>query len=332
MESKKFKAMVVSENKKKFTREILDRTLDDLPDGEVLIKVKYSSLNYKDALSAIGNRGVTKNYPHTPGVDAAGVIEYSEVDHFKVGDEVIVHGYDMGMDTSGGFAQYIKVPSSWVVKMPPGLTLRESMMYGTAGFTAAQSVLKIQENGINPKQGKILVTGATGGVGSLAVAILNRAGYEVTASTGKLKQKEFLINIGASEVISRESIDDQTGKLLLKGLWDGVIDTVGGNILATALKSTKQRGIVTTCGNVASHELNTNVYPFILRGISLIGIDSANCPMNKRVQIWRKLSNEWKLNCLNQICREVSLANLNGEIDLILEGGQVGRVVVNLWN
>jgi len=207
----------------------------------------------------------------------------------------------MGMDTSGGFGQYIKVPSSWVVKMPAGLTLRESMMYGTAGFTAAQSVLKIQENGINPKQGKILVTGATGGVGSLAVAILNRTGYEVTASTGKLKQKEFLKNIGASEVISRESIDDQTGKLLLKGLWDGVIDTVGGNILATCLKSTKQRGIVTTCGNVASYELNTNVYPFILRGISLNGIDSANCLMNKRVQIWKKLSKEGKPNGLNKI-------------------------------
>lgn len=332
MKSKNFKAMVVSENKKKFTREILERTLDDLSDGEVLIKVKYSSLNYKDALSAIGNRGVTKNYPHTPGVDAAGVVEYSEVGHFKVGDEIIVHGYDMGMDACGGFGQYIKVPGSWVVKLPAGLTLKKSMMYGTAGFTAAQSVLKIQENGIKPKQGKILVTGATGGVGSLAVAILNRAGYEVIASTGKLKQKEFLKNIGASEVISRESINSQTGKLLLKGHWDGVIDTVGGNILATVLKSTKQRGIVTTCGNVASHELNTNVYPFILRGISLIGIDSASCPMDKRVQIWKKLSNEWDLNCLNQICKEVSLENLSGEIDLILEGGQVGRVVVNLWN
>ncbi len=332
MRSKSFKAMVVSENKKKFTREISERTLDDLPDGEVLTKVKYSSLNYKDALSAIGNRGVTRNYPHTPGVDAAGIVEYSEVDSFKAGDEVIVHGYDMGMDTSGGFGQYIRVPGSWVVKMPAGLTLKKSMMYGTAGFTAAQSVLKIQESGIKPKRGKILVTGATGGVGSLAVAILNRADYEVTASTGKSKQKEFLKNIGASEIISRESTDDQTGKLLLKGLWDGAVDTVGGNILATALRSTKQRGTVTTCGNVASHELNTNVYPFILRGISLIGIDSASCPMDKRVQIWKKLSSEWSLSCLDQICKEVSLENLSREINLILEGGQVGRVVVDLWN
>ncbi len=332
MPVEKFKALTISEVQNNFTREVAERTLDDLPDGEVLIKVKYSSLNYKDALSAAGNKGVTRNYPHTPGVDAAGVVEYSKGDHFKVGDEVIVHGYDLGMDTCGGFGQYIRVPSSWVVKLPTGLTLKESMMYGTAGFTAAQSVWKIQENETTKKQGRILVTGATGGVGSLAVAILNKAGYEVIASTGKSKQKEFLQNIGASEVISRESTDDQTGKLLLKGLWDGAIDTVGGNILATALKSIKQRGVVTTCGNVASHELNTNVYPFILRGISLIGIDSASCPMDKRVQIWKKLSSEWKLSCLDEICREVSLENLSEEIDLTLEGGQVGRVVVNLWN
>ena len=328
-----FKALVVSENEeKKFIREILPRTLDKLPDGDILIKVKYSSLNYKDALSAIGSRGITKNYPHTPGVDAAGIIEHSDKNDFKAGDEVIVHGYDMGMDTPGGFGQYIRVPANWVVRLPRGLTLKESMMYGTAGFTAAQSVFKIEENGIKPEYGKILVTGATGGVGGLAVAILNKAGYRVTASTGKTDQNEFLKNLGASEIISREDSTDQTGKLLLKGLWAGVIDTVGGRILATALKSTKQRGIVTTCGNVASHNLNTNVYPFILRGVSLIGIDSANCPMNRRVKIWEKLSREWKLKSLDQICKIVSLEELDQEIDLMLKGGQVGRVVIDLWN
>lgn len=325
--------MVVTETQRKFTRQILQKNLDSLPDGDVLIKVKFSSLNYKDALSAIGNRGVTKNYPHTPGVDAAGIVEHSNSRNFYPGDEVIIHGYDLGMNTPGGFGQYIKVPASWIVKLPEELSLKESMMYGTAGFTAAQSVFKIRKNGIKAEHGKILVTGATGGVGSLAVAILSKAGYEIIASTGKTEQEEFLKNIGASEVISREDLIDQTEKLLLKGQWSGVVDTVGGKILSTALQSTSQRGIVTTCGNVASHKLNTNVYPFILRGISLIGIDSANCTMNRRVKIWEMMSDEWKIDCLDQICRKVvCLEDVSSEIDLMLNGSQIGRVVVDLWS
>ncbi|MGI9554122.1 MAG: YhdH/YhfP family quinone oxidoreductase [Thermodesulfobacteriota bacterium] len=333
MVAEKFKALVVREKEdKKFISKIENRTINDLPEGDVLIKVKYSSLNYKDALSAIGNRGVTKNYPHTPGVDAAGVVEHSDSDDIKSGDEVITHGYDIGMDTSGGFGQYLRVPAEWVVKLPAGLTLKESMSYGTAGFTAAQSIYRLEENGIGTGSGKILVTGATGGVGSMAVAILYKAGYEVTASTGKTDQNDFLKNLGASEIISREDAADQSGRLLLKGQWAGVVDTVGGEILATALKSTMLRGVVTTCGNVASHELNTNVYPFILRGVSLIGIDSASCPMDRRVKIWERLSSGWKLDNLDQITRTVALEELNPEIDKILKGGQVGRVVVNLWN
>ena len=205
------------------------------------------------------------------------------------------------------------------------------MMFGTAGFTAAQSVLKLTENKINPGSGKILVTGATGGVGCMAVAILAKAGYEVTASTGKSDQAEFLKSIGASEVISREDSIDQTGKLLLKGIWAGVVDTVGGDILATAVKSTNQRGVVTTCGNVASHDLNINVYPFILRGITLVGIDSASCPMQRREKIWDMMATYWKLGNLEKLTRTVSLEGLNDEIDKILKGGQVGRVVVDLW-
>lgn len=323
--------MVVSRTEDgKFTREITTRELDSLPDGEVLLNVKYSSLNYKDALSAIGNRGVTRNYPHTPGVDAAGVIEDSENGGFEPGDKVIVHGYDLGMDTSGGFGQYIRVPADWVVNLPEGLELKESMMYGTAGFTAAQSVLRIVEGGVGPEDGKILVTGATGGVGSMAVAILRKAGYSITASTGKTEQKQFLEDLGAEEVIGREDLTDPSGKLLLKGQWAGVVDTVGGEMLATAIKSTRQRGVVTTCGNVASHELNINVYPFILRGIMLVGIDSASCPMKRRRLVWEKMSGEWKLDILERMCRTVSLEGLDPEIDVILKGGQVGRVVVDL--
>ena len=333
MSSDDFKAMVVSRDEDgKFTREVTSRGLDSLPDGEVLLNVKYSSLNYKDALSAIGNRGVTRNYPHTPGVDAAGVVERSESAEFEPGDKVIVHGYDLGMDTSGGFGQYVRVPAGWVVNLPGGLDLKESMMYGTAGFTAAQSVLRIVEGGVSPEDGKILVTGATGGVGSMAVAILGKAGYSVTASTGKTGQKQFLADLGAEEVIGREDLTDPSGRLLLKGQWAGVVDTVGGEMLATAIKSTRQRGVITTCGNVASHELNTNVYPFILRGVTLVGIDSASCPMERRRLVWEKISGEWKLDILERICRTVSLEDLDPEIDVILKGGQVGRVVVDLWN
>ncbi len=325
--------MVISRTEDgKFTREITTRQIDSLPDGEVLLSVKYSSLNYKDALSAIGNRGVTKNYPHTPGVDAAGIVEYSKSGEFELGDEVIVHGYDLGMNTSGGFGQCVRVPADWVVSLPAGLDLKESMMYGTAGFTAAQSVLKIVEGGVRPEDGKILVTGATGGVGSMAVAILGKAGYSVTASTGKTEQEQFLVGLGAEEVIGREDLTDPSGRLLLKGQWAGVVDTVGGEILATAIKSTGQRGVVTTCGNVASHELNTNVYPFILRGITLVGIDSASCPMERRRLVWEKMSGEWKLDILEQMCRTVSLEDVDPEIDVILKGGQVGRVVIDLWD
>ncbi|MCY4379390.1 MAG: YhdH/YhfP family quinone oxidoreductase, partial [Candidatus Dadabacteria bacterium] len=240
MSSDSFKAMVVSKTEDgKFTREITTRQIGSLPDGEVLLNVKYSSLNYKDALSAIGNRGVTKNYPHTPGVDAVGVVEDSKSGEFEPGDRVIVHGYDLGMDTSGGFGQYVRVPAEWVVNLPEGLDLKESMMYGTAGFTAAQSVLRIVEGGVSPEDGKVLVTGATGGVGSMAVAILGKAGYSVTASTGKAEQRQFLADLGAEEVIGREGLTDPSGRLLLKGQWAGVVDTVGGEMLATAIKSTK---------------------------------------------------------------------------------------------
>lgn len=332
MSNEKFRALIVSEEGDgKFNREIKDKGISELPEGEVLVKVQFSSLNYKDALSASGNRGVTRKFPHTPGVDAAGLVEESSSLNFSRGDKVIVHGYDLGMDTAGGFGQFIRVPADWVVTLPDGLSTKEAMMFGTAGFTAAQSVLKLTENKINPGSGKILVTGATGGVGCMAVAILAKAGFEVTASTGKADQAEFLKSIGASEVISREDSIDQTGKLLLKGIWAGVVDTVGGDILATAVKSTNQRGVVTTCGNVASHDLNINVYPFILRGVTLAGIDSASCPMQRREKIWDMMATYWKLGNFEKLTRTVSLEGLGDEIEKILKGGQVGRVVLDLW-
>ncbi|MCC5464688.1 YhdH/YhfP family quinone oxidoreductase [Pelosinus baikalensis] len=326
-----FKAMLVTENTDAtFSREIINRELTALPEGEVLIQVKYSSLNYKDALSASGNKGVTRKYPHTPGIDAAGIIVKSSNEKFHTGDEVLVTGYDLGMNTSGGYGQYLRVPAEWVVKLPENLSLRESMIYGTAGFTAALSVYKMIHGGIKPDAGNILVTGATGGVGSIAVSILHKLGYSVIAATGKAEAKEMLLQLGAKDIILREELNDQSGRILLKGNWAGVIDTVGGNMLATALKSTNYGGSVTCCGNVASPELLTSVYPFILRGITLYGVDSVMCPMDLRLELWSLLANEWKPLQLEQNVEEVSLEGLDKKIDLILQGKLQGRTIVNL--
>jgi len=331
MDQKTFKAMVVTEKEKdQFVKEIRDRNIDDLPQGDVLVNVKYSSLNYKDVLSTIGNRGVTRQYPHTPGIDAAGTVAESQSKDFKAGDEVIVTSYDLGMNTSGGFGQYIRVPASWVVKMPENLSPRESMIFGTAGFTAALSVYRLVDYGITPDKGRILVSGATGGVGSIAVSILNKAGYEVVAVNGIVDEKDFLLEIGAKEVISIEDATDSSGKPLLKGLWAGGIDTIGGQILATMIKSIQPDGGVTCCGNVGSHDLPLNVYPFILRGVTLMGIDSQNCPMPLRIKVWNKIASDWKLEHLELLTTEVSLEGLNERIDLILQRKHKGRTIVRL--
>lgn len=327
----KFKAMIVKEvEEKKFTREITTKTISDLPEGDVLINVKFSSLNYKDALSASGNKGVTRNYPHTPGIDAAGIVVESTNEKFKSGDKVIVTSYDLGMNTAGGYSEYIRVPSDWVVKLPENLSLRESMIFGTAGFTAALSVYKLVNSGVKPEDGEILVTGATGGVGSTAISILSKLGYEIIAVTGKPEEKDMLIGIGAKDIIHRKEVDDDSGRPLLKSRWAGVIDTVGGNMLATAIKTTKYGGSVTCCGNIASHEFLTSVYPFILKGVTLFGIDSVLCPMDFRIKVWNKLSSEWKPDNLNNNVTEVSLEELNEKIDLILAGKLKGRTIVNL--
>ncbi|MBW2605140.1 MAG: YhdH/YhfP family quinone oxidoreductase [Deltaproteobacteria bacterium] len=331
MNQKTFKAMVVTEKENdQFVREITDRNIDDLPKGDVLVNVTYSSLNYKDVLSAIGNRGVTKQYPHTPGIDAAGTVTESRSKDFNAGDRVIVTSYDLGMNTSGGFGQYIRVPADWVVKMPEHLSPRESMIFGTAGFTAALSVYRLVDYGITPNMGRILVSGATGGVGSIAVSILSKAGYEVVAVNGIVDEKDFLLEIGAKEVISIEDATDSSGKPLLKGLWAGAIDTIGGEILATMIKSIQPDGGVTCCGNVGSHDLPLNVFPFILRGVTLMGIDSQNCPMPMRLKVWNKIASEWKLERLEVLTTEVPLDGLNERIDLVLQRKHKGRTIVRL--
>ena len=332
MDNISFKAMVVSEvEDKQFIREIRERQIDDLPPGDVLINVRYSSLNYKDALSASGNKGVTRKYPHTPGIDAAGVVAESSSAAFKVGEKVLVTGYDLGMNTSGGYAEYVRVPHDWVVRLPENLTLRESMIYGTAGFTAALSCFKLMASGVTPDNGPVLVTGATGGVGSIALSILVKSGYRVVAVNGIIDEAEYLLDLGAEEVISIEEADDQSGRPLLKPRWAGAIDTVAGNILSTAIKSTQYGGAVTCCGNVGSAELHSSIFPFILNGITLLGIDSVNCPVDLRMQVWNKVASEWKLDRLEQITTELpSLEALEERIGLILQGKNRGRAIVKI--
>lgn len=330
MAVKTFRALVVEESGEKvFSRSIVEKGIEHLPEGEVLVKVLWSSLNYKDALSASGNRGVTKKYPHTPGIDASGVVEESRSDAFRPGDKVIVTSYDLGMNTPGGYGQYIRVPADWVVSLPEGLDLRESMILGTAGFTAGMSVSALIHS-VPADRGEVLVTGATGGVGSLSVAILAKLGYAVAAVSGKPEGVEFLHGLGVQKILSRADAAAGHDRPLLKGAWAGVVDTVGGEILSAAIKSTDLQGVVTCCGNVASPDLTLNVFPFILRGVSLVGIDSQNCPMDQRKKVWEKLAGEWKPAQLNDLCREVSLDTLGDEIDLILRGGQSGRVIVRM--
>ncbi|MCK5837846.1 MAG: YhdH/YhfP family quinone oxidoreductase [Desulfobacula sp.] len=329
MDNFSYKALIVEEpEKNKFIRQIKTANINDLPDGDVLIRVQYSYLNYKAALSATGYRGVTRQYPHTPGIDAAGIVEESRVDTVKKGEKVIVTSYDLGMNTKGGFGQYIRVPGEWVVKLPKGLDLKQSMMFGTAGFTAGMSIFKLTQT-IQPDQGNILVTGATGGVGSLAAGILSHLGYCVTAVSGK-SDTTLLNNLGVKTVIARYDFLENTKSPILKEQWAGVIDTVGGNILATAIKSTKQDGIVTCCGNVASPDLPINVFPFILRGISLLGIDSQHCPMEFRSTVWERLAADWKFDYLENIYDEIFIDQLSDKIEHILKGELKGRTLVNL--
>ena len=325
------KAFVVEKiGEKEFTSGIQDISTPKCEENEVVIKVTYSSLNYKDALSSIGNPGVTRKFPHITGIDVSGTIFESTSPIFKVGERVLVTGYDMGMNSNGGHAQYVKVPASWVARIPDSISDKEIMTFGTAGLTAALSVNELIENGIKPESGDILVTGATGGVGSIAIAILSKLGYNIVAISGKKDRIDFLKNIGANEVILREVFEENTNKPLLSEKYAGVIDTVGGQILANALKEVKYDGVVTCCGLTSSSQLNTNVFPFILRGVRLIGIDSVECKLEKKQAAWEKLASRWKINSLNTIVNEITLDEIKTAYEHLLSGKAVGRYVVKI--
>lgn len=330
MKSNIYKALIAEEKSGVFVQSIKELRTEDLPENDILVLVHYSSLNYKDALSAMGNKAITKNYPFTPGIDAAGIVEESQDDRFAAGDKVIVTSYDLGMNTPGGFGQYISVPGDWIVPLPKELSLKESMMIGTSGLTAAIGVEKIIHQKIKPENGSILVTGATGAVGSFGVALFAHLGFDVIAATGKPDQTKFLKELGAAKVIHRGEVSEVNSKPMLSAKWIAALDTVGGNMLDAVIRQTSHNGVAACCGNILGHELHTNIYPFILRGVSLMGIGSGIALMEDRLRIWNKLADEWKPDVLEKLCREESLKNIPKEIERIQNGEQVGKVVVNL--
>lgn len=327
-----FKALVVDKLGEDVAIELRQLSFDDLPKGEVLIRVHYSGVNYKDSLASIPNGNIVRNYPFVPGIDLAGVVVASEDPRFQEGDEVIATSYEIGVSHFGGYSEYARIPADWIVPLPKGLSLKESMVIGTAGFTAALSIYRLEQNGLKPDQGKVLVTGATGGVGSFAVAILSKLGYDVEASTGKESEHEFLKSLGANSVISREEVvSARRPKSLAKQRWIAAVDPVGGESLASILSQIKLGGQVAVSGLTGGTSLPTTVYPFILRGVDLLGIDSAYCNYETRKEVWNRLASEYKPNNLEDFINKiVTLEELPDAFPILLKGQAKGRIIVDL--
>lgn len=326
-----YKAFEVrEETEKKFVGAIVEKSALELAEGSVSIEVHYSSVNYKDALSASGSKAVTREYPHVPGIDAAGKVLASTDSNFAVGDEVVVTGYDLGMNTAGGFGQQVTVPGGWVTKLPVGLSLRDSMVLGTAGLTAGLCVNKLLLNSITPEAGKVLVTGATGGVGIIACALLVKLGFEVVASTGKLAETAKLMALGVSEVISREAFSEENPRPMLKEGYAAAVDVAGGTTLVNVIKSLSYGGSVAACGLVDSPALSATVLPFILRGVNLLGVDSVELPLAQKQQVWNLFANEWALTDIDSLAETMVLAELPAVLAKVLAGGAVGRYVLDL--
>lgn len=325
-----YTALVVEKNEDGMSHGLVQLDTNDLPAGDVLIKVHYSSVNYKDAMSMAGMPGVTRQYPHTPGIDAAGIVVESTNQDFAEGDEVICIGFDLGMNTSGGYGEYIRVPGDWVSKRPEGLTLRDSMIIGTAGFTAALCLEKLELMGASPEDGPVLVTGATGGVGSICVMLLAQLGYEVVACTGKEEKKAFLTDLGAHRIINRAELSEANKRPMLAPKWAHAIDCVGGEILSNIIKELNPQGSVAICGLVASPGFSTTVLPFILRGVNILGIDSVEIPIKAKTKIWGRLASDWKLHNLSSLCTEVTLSELGDVTAKLIAGQAEGRTLVKL--
>jgi NADPH2:quinone reductase len=324
-----FKAFRIVDDEGRIHGSVVNTTLDELTPGDVVIAASYSSVNYKDALAGTGTGKILRRFPLIGGIDVAGIVASSSDSRFRQGDEVLVTGYDLGVSQDGGYAGFVRVPAEWVVPLPRGLTLFEAMALGTAGFTAGLSVWRLEHNGLRPASGKVVVTGSTGGVGSIAVAALARLGYDVTAITGKDDAHEYLRQLGAHDVLSRTTLEMGT-RPLEKARWAGAVDAVGGDMLAWLTRTTDHWGGIASTGLTGGVELRTTVMPFILRGVSLIGIDSVACPMEIRTEVWRRLATDMKPPALQTITQEISLDGLNDAFATLLAARVRGRFVVNV--
>ncbi len=324
----KFSAYRIFEENGKSTGRFVELSLDDLDPGTVVIHTHYSGVNYKDALAATGKGKVVRRFPCVGGVDAAGVVETSEDARFKPGDEVLVTGYEMGVAHDGGFAEYVRIPVDWVVPLPVGLSLFDAMALGTAGFTAALAIHRLEQNELAPDKGKVVVTGATGGVGSLAVRMLSQLGYHVVAMTSKAGEQEYLRSLGASEILLRSDIDWASKRPMERAQWAGALDAVGGDTLAWLTRSMQQNGAIASFGNAGGLELHTSVFPFILRGVKLLGVDSAATRMPLRKQLWSRLAGDLRIAQLDQIAHRITLAELPEACANMIAGVSRGRSVV----
>jgi putative YhdH/YhfP family quinone oxidoreductase len=325
-----FKAYRIHEIEKKVVARFEHLSLDQLDPGEVVVRVAYSSVNYKDALAATGAGKIIRRFPCVGGIDLSGTVVESADARFEKGDAVIATSYDLGVSRDGGYAEYARVPADWVVPMPKGLSLLDAMALGTAGYTAALAVVRMEANGLAPGNGPVVVSGATGGVGSIAIDILARLGYQVTALTGKTAEADYLKQLGAKEILDRKSLDLAKIKPLDKALWAGAVDNLGGEVLAWMASTMRQGGAIAAVGLAASMSLNTTVAPFILRGVSLLGIDSGYTPMPLRQEIWRRLSGDMRPPHLAQMLRTVPFDELPGAFEHFLKGEARGRVVVDM--
>ena len=322
----KYKAYLVEENEGKHSGQVKEIEMPSLDDGNVIIKVHYSSLNYKDALASSGVKGVVKSYPFVPGIDVAGEIVETSNSEFSVGDNVVATGYKIGMSVFGGFGELVQLPSKWVLKLPAELNSFDSMCYGTAGITAAACVKKIVDANVSNEL-PVLVSGATGGVGSISIGILSKLGYQVHAISGKQDKIETLKSMGASEIILRDEFTNEPVKALDKAIYGGAVDTVGGEILAKIISMVANQGVVSCCGNVAGAMFTSSVFPFILRGVQLSGIDSAESSLVLKKELWNLLSNEWSLNLTDHI-KTIQIDGIGDDVKKILNGNQVGRIVI----
>jgi acrylyl-CoA reductase (NADPH) len=326
----KFKAYRLSEVEKKIKAEFVECTLDDLDPGEVVVRVAYSDVNYKDALAATGKGRILLRPSCIGGIDLSGTVTASSDPRFSKGDAVLATSYDIGVKHHGGYAQYARLPADWVVKMPQGMTLWEAMAFGTAGFTAGLGIVRMEQVGLKPANGPVVVDGATGGVGSIAIAALSKLGYKVVALTGKESEADWLKRIGASEVRFRKDLDLSKIKPLDKAQWAGGVDNLGGDILAWMASTMQVGGVIASVGLAAGLSLNTTVMPFILRGVSLLGVDSVNCPMAVRREVWRRLATDMKPQGLKEMAKTIPFDDLPNAFGDFIDARVARRVVVDL--